>query len=371
MTAYHLSVLAQYVGVDWVEKAVPSCDVLSSSSPTLIRGVAPITVARPDQLTFFEHGSHMPLSVLENTQAGAVIVHPDHVSSCPVHALVSVAPKVVYAKLAQRFFVTLVRRKGVDATALIGARCQIADSAYIGPHCILGEGAIVGPGAMVHAGSVLGEDVVIGEGTCLWPKVTVYRGVRIGQRCVLHSGTVVGSDGFGWVKDMGRRPDVAAGLGEAVSETASVPQWIKVPQLGGVCIGDDVEIGANTAIDRGAMQDTVIASGVKIDNLVHIAHNVCVGERTLIAACAGIAGSAKIGADCMIAGGVGVSDHVTIPAGTVITGMSTVSQSIREPGHYSSFLPVQPHRAWVRTLVHIRKLSALFSRFKRLEEKTK
>lgn len=368
VVAYHLSVLAQYANVDWIKKEGQSAVALAPG--THIQGVAPLEDAQPDQLAFFEQGPHTPLTFLQQTQAGAVIVSPEHVSDCPTHALVSIAPKATYAKLAQRFFVTLPRRTGVDPTAVVGKHCHIADSAYVGPHCVLGDRVQLGPHVVIQAGSVLGEAVTVGEGTYLWPRVTVYQGVQMGMRCVLHSGAVVGADGFGWVKDT-PMPSVAAGLGSAVlrAQVGSVPRWIKVPQLGGVQMGDDVEVGANTTIDRGAMRDTVIGSGVKIDNLVHIAHNVCIGAGTLIAACVGIAGSTTIGSGCMIAGGVGISDHVSIPDGTVIMGMSTVSKSIKAAGQYSSFLPAQPHSKWSRAMVRIRQLDALFARFKRLEEK--
>ncbi|MDQ2695806.1 MAG: UDP-3-O-(3-hydroxymyristoyl)glucosamine N-acyltransferase, partial [Pseudomonadota bacterium] len=210
---------------------------------------------------------------------------------------------------------------------------------------------VLGPGVFVGPVCVVGEGAVLGEATRLMANVTVCHGVRLGRRVLVHPGAVIGSDGFGLANDAGR--------------------WIKIPQLGGVVIGDDVEIGANTTIDRGALDDTVIEEGVKLDNQIQVAHNVHIGAHTAVAGCVGIAGSARIGRHCTQAGGVGVAGHLEIADHVHVTGMSMVTESITAPGVYSSGLGVEPGRVWKKIRVHLRHLDDLARRVAALEKKVR
>jgi UDP-3-O-[3-hydroxymyristoyl] glucosamine N-acyltransferase len=214
---------------------------------------------------------------------------------------------------------------------------------------VIESGALIGRGAVISAGCYLGRNAVIGDETWLHAHVTIGADCVLGHRCIVHSGAVIGSDGFGYARDGAR--------------------WEKTPQLGRVQIGDDVEIGANTAIDRGALSDTVIERGVKLDNLIHIAHNVHIGEDTAIAACVGIAGSTRIGKRCTLAGQVGVVGHIEITDDVHITGATVVSHTIREPGTYSSGTPLESYSSWLKNAVRMRQLDDMARRLKKLEQK--
>jgi UDP-3-O-[3-hydroxymyristoyl] glucosamine N-acyltransferase len=214
-----------------------------------------------------------------------------------------------------------------------GAR--IAASAWVGPFCVVEAQASIGARAHVGAGCSILAGASIGDDTRLLPRVTLYPGVRVGARCLLHAGAVLGADGFGFAPDAGT--------------------WTKVPQVGGVRIGDDVEIGANTTIDRGAIGDTIVEDGVKLDNQIQVGHNVVIGEHTAIAACTGISGSTVLGKRCMIGGMVGFAGHLNIADDVAVTGCSLVSASIREPGSYSSGMPTVETRRWRRMVAHLRR----------------
>ena len=235
----------------------------------------------------------------------------------------------------------------VHPGAIVSAASRIAGDARIGPGCVVEEGAIIGAGAVIGAQCYLGKRARIGAGTRLHPRVTVLDDCSIGERGIVHSGTVIGADGFGFAREGGR--------------------WSKIPQLGAVVIGDDVEIGANCAIDRGALDDTVIGNGCKLDNLIQIAHNVRIGEHTVLAGCVGVAGSAVIGARCMLGGGVGIVGHLEICDDVVITAMAMVSRSIKVPGVYSGSFPMMPNANWERAAATLRQLPALRTRLRALE----
>ena len=220
-------------------------------------------------------------------------------------------------------------------------------SAAVGPHVSIGCGVVLGEDVVIHPGCVIGDDVSIGDGSHLYPNVTIYHGCRIGRRAILHSGAVIGADGFGFAPE-GR-------------------QWIKIPQVGGVTIGDDVEIGANTTVDRGALDDTVIGDGCKIDNLVQVAHNCNIGPHSVLAGCTGIAGSVTLGEHCIVGGAGMISGHVTLAPGTTISGGSLVMKSIARPGLYTSVFPLDTHDEWVRNAAHIRRLSRLAERVSNIE----
>ncbi|MBZ0071627.1 MAG: UDP-3-O-(3-hydroxymyristoyl)glucosamine N-acyltransferase [Gammaproteobacteria bacterium] len=312
-----------------------------------IAGVCTLQDGRPDCISFLANPRYR--RYLDDTRAGAVILAAADLAACPVPALVSSNPYATYARVATLLTAVETPPPGVHPTAVVGDDCHIDPTASIGPLCVIGARVAIGAGAVIGPGCVLERDVVIGANTRLVAGVVLCHGVSIGRDCLFHPGVVVGSDGFGIAKDAGR--------------------WIKVPQLGSVYIGDDVEIGANTTVDRGALEDTVIADGVKLDNQIQIAHNVQVGAHTAVAGCVGISGSARIGAHCMLAGGVGVVGHLEIADHTVVTGMSMVTKSITEPGVYSSGLAVLPGEQWNRIVARLRRLDDMARRLQALERK--
>jgi UDP-3-O-[3-hydroxymyristoyl] glucosamine N-acyltransferase len=275
---------------------------------------------------------------LASTQAVAVVVGPDDVQACPVAALIDPNPYLAYARIATLLYPTPPPVPGIHPSAVVAAGARIAASASVGPLCVIEDGAQVGERARVGAGCTLFADARVGDDTCLMSRVTLYAAVVVGRRCLLHSGAVVGADGFGFAPDSGT--------------------WFKVPQVGSVRIGDDVEIGANTTIDRGAIDDTIVEDGVKLDNQIQVGHNVVIGAHTAIAACTGISGSTTIGQRCMIGGMVGFAGHLTIADDVVVTGCSLVSASIRQAGSYSSGMPTVETRAWRRMVAHLRRFGA-------------
>jgi UDP-3-O-[3-hydroxymyristoyl] glucosamine N-acyltransferase len=222
---------------------------------------------------------------------------------------------------------------------MVDPSARVDPSAQVDAFAVIGPGATVGTGAHVGEHCVVGNNVTIGAGTRLHPRVTIYAECLVGERCVVHSGAVIGADGFGMARDAGR--------------------WVKIPQVGRVRVGDDVEIGANTTIDRGALDDTVIGEGVKLDNQIQVGHNCVIGSHTVIAGCTGISGSVTIGRDCLIGGGVGIVGHLSICDGVTISGFTFVTKSITKPGTYSSGMPILPHAEWLRMAVQVRRLDQI------------
>jgi UDP-3-O-[3-hydroxymyristoyl] glucosamine N-acyltransferase len=273
---------------------------------------------------------------MESTRATAVLVGPDDASGCPVAALIDPNPYLAYARIADLLHPQPLPAAGIHASAVVSPSARVAASASVGPLAVIedeaeiGERAFVGPGCIVQRGAQVGDD------SLLVARVNLYAGVRIGRRCILHAGAVIGADGFGFA--------------------ASAGTWVKVPQVGSVQIGDDVEVGANTTIDRGAIDDTVVEHGVKLDNQIQVGHNVTIGAHTAIAGCVGISGSTIIGQRCMIGGGVGIAGHLTIADDVVVTGCSLVSASIKHAGSYSSGMPAVETKAWRRMVAHLRRL---------------
>ncbi len=312
----------------------------------LISGMSTLDKASAGQLSFLSNAKYQ--KQLPNTQAEVVLVSESFVDLVPNSAIVVVNPYLAFAKLSQLFDWRGPLVSGIASTA------QVDPSAHIDPTAQIAQGAIIGAQVNVAAHTFIGPNVVIGEGvtvgesTRLEANVTLYPGISIGDRCIIHSGAVIGADGFGFAHD-----------GDG---------WVKVAQAGGVSIGDDVEVGANTTIDRGALSDTVIANGVKLDNQIQIAHNVEIGEATAIAGCTAIAGSTRIGSHCTIAGMSGVTGHLDIADRTHITAMTLVSKSIKESGAYSSGTGVEPHAQWKRNVVRFRQLDDLSQRVKNLEK---
>jgi UDP-3-O-[3-hydroxymyristoyl] glucosamine N-acyltransferase len=265
----------------------------------------------------------------------------------PGATLINANPYATYARMAALLYPQPAAAAGVHDSAVIDSSARISPSAEIGPYAVIGERAIIGDRVIVGAGSIVGPDCDLGPDTRLVARVTLARKVRMGSRCIVHPGAVIGADGFG---------------------NAMTPEgWVKVPQLGGVSIGNDVEIGSNSTIDCGALDDTVIADGVRIDNLCMIAHNVRIGAHTALAAMTGIAGSTEIGARCLFAGQSGAVGHISICDDVVVSGQGMVSKDINEPGVYASSFPVEPVRDWNRKVARLRRLESLFDRVTDLE----
>lgn len=313
----------------------------------MISGVCTLQEGRADAISFLANPQYR--KYLSGTQAGAVILTAGDAKDCSVPALLSNNPYVTYARVAALLYPLNDSVAGIHPSAVVATGSRIGHGASLGPLCVIEEGAQIGADVVIGPGCVVGRDVVIGAGTRLVANVTLCHGVQLGARCLIHPGAVIGSDGFGLANDQGH--------------------WLKVPQLGSVRIGDDVEIGANTSIDRGALEDTLIADGVKLDNQIQVAHNVQIGAHTAVAGCVGISGSAKIGAHCMLAGGVGVVGHLEIADGTVVTGMSMVTKSITKSGVYSSGLSAQPNDQWNKIAVRLRHLDDMARRLQALERR--
>jgi UDP-3-O-[3-hydroxymyristoyl] glucosamine N-acyltransferase len=307
-----------------------------------VEHVATLSNADATALAFLANPRYRPQ--LATTRAAAVILRPDAAADCPTHVLLADNPYATYARIAAVLHPSPAAPPGVHPTALVAMSARVDPSAHVGAFCSIGERAVVAERCVVGPHCVLEEDVKLAADVRLAVRVTVHRGVEIGARSVLQSGVVVGGDGFGYAPESGA--------------------WVKVPQLGAVRIGPDVEIGCNTTIDRGAIEDTVIEEGVKLDNLIQIGHNVRIGAHTAIAACTGVSGSTTIGKRCMIGGKVGFAGHISIADDVVVTGFSAVSRSIASAGVYSSTLPFEEAHTW-------RRLVARFKRSGRLEERVR
>jgi UDP-3-O-[3-hydroxymyristoyl] glucosamine N-acyltransferase len=299
-----------------------------------VRSVATLSRANTGALSFLANSRYR--KQLESTQATAVLLRAEDESHCPVAALIDPNPYLAYARIAALMHPQASLAPGIHPSAVVAGGARIAASASIGPLAVIedeaqiGERVLIGPACIVQKGACVGDD------SALLSRVNLYPGVTLGKRCILHAGAVVGADGFGFAPNAGT--------------------WVKVPQVGSVRIGDDVEIGANTTIDRGAIDDTVVENGVKLDNQIQVGHNVIIGAHTAIAACTGISGSTVIGQRCMIGGMVGFAGHLTIADDVVVTGCSLVSASIRNAGSYSSGMPTVETRMWRRMVAHLRRL---------------
>ncbi len=308
-----------------------------------VEGVGTLARAQAGELSFLANTKYR--SQLETSTAGVVVTRADDADAVRTTALVARDPYSAYARIAALFEPRPLRTPGVHPSAVIDPSADIAPDAHVGPHVSIGARSVVGRGAVIGAGCVIGEDCVVGEGSELVARVTLVTRVRLGARVLVHPGAVLGADGFGIAMDQGA--------------------WLKVPQLGGVVIGDDCEIGANTTIDRGAIEDTVLEEDVRLDNQIQIAHNVRVGAHTAMAGCVAVAGSTRIGRYCLIGGAAGIVGHIEICDRVVVTAMSLVTASIREPGEYSSGTPLMDNRTWRRNAARFRQLDALFRRLRR------
>jgi UDP-3-O-[3-hydroxymyristoyl] glucosamine N-acyltransferase len=314
-----------------------------------IRQIAPLDRATADEIGFVAQTKY--LAQLATTGAGAVILPPDARDACELPRILTPNPYLYFARVSALLNPPPHPPVGVHPTATVAPDAQVAVDASVGPGAVIGAGARVGARSVIGPNCVLGDGAAIGADCLLHGNVTVYHGCEIGDRAILHSGCVIGSDGFGFAPNDG--------------------QWEKIPQIGRVRIGDDVEIGACTTIDRGALEDTVIEDGVKLDNLIQVAHNVTIGAHSAIAACTGIAGSAKIGRHCTIGGAAMIFGHIEIADGTRISTNTLITKSLPRPGTYTSALPFSEHEVWQKNAVHMRNLDKLVQRVKELEKKLK
>lgn len=310
--------------------------VLHGDGECEISGVATLANAHREQLSFLANPKYR--SMLAQSQAAAIVIAAADLPTTG-RFLVSTNPYADFARIAQLFATKPNDAPGIHPSAVIAAGADVDLNAHIGALCVIESGARIESGAVIGPGCVIGPDCVVGVQSRLVARVTLVERVRIGQRVLIHPGAVIGAEGFGLAQDQG--------------------QWLKVPQLGGVRIGDDCEIGANTTIDRGALEDTVLEDDVRLDNQIQIAHNVLIGAHTAIAGCAAVAGSARIGRNCLIGGGAGIIGHIEIADRVVIGAMSLVTHSLRESGEYCSGTPIQTKREWRKNAARFRHLDAL------------
>lgn len=309
-----------------------------------ICGIGTLKSASESQLSFLSNSRYR--DELARTQAGVVLVRSEDSGQVPKSAIVVADPYLAYARLSQLFAPNYTESPN-STSANIDPTAEVASSARIGAGAVIEAGAVIGERVVIGSNAVVGRDAKIGHDTRVSANVSIGYGVTVGRRCILHSGAVVGADGFGFAP--------------------SREGWQKIAQLGSVVIGDDVEIGACTTIDRGALEDTEIGNGVKLDNQIQIAHNVVIGDHTAIAGGCAIAGSTRIGKRCTIAGMSGITGHLEIADGTHVTAMSLVSRSIKKAGAYSSGTAIEPHRQWKRNAVRFRQLDEMYKRILELE----
>ena len=320
---------------------------LQGDGDVRVTGVATLAGARPGELAFLANPRYR--SQLSGTRASVVVLRADEADGgFPGALLLANDPYVAFAKIGALFDARVAPAPGVHASAAIDDDATIDAGAHIGPFVSIGPRSVVHAGAVVGPGCAIGEDCIVGEGCELGANVTLVRRVRLGRRVLIHPGAVLGADGFGLAMDGGR--------------------WIKVPQLGGVVIGDDCEIGANTSIDRGALEDTVLEEDVRLDNQIQIGHNVHIGAHTAMAGCSAVAGSARIGRNCLIGGGAGILGHLELCDRVVVTAMTLVTHSIREPGEYSSGTPLMDNRNWRRSAARFKQLDALARRVQSIDK---
>jgi UDP-3-O-[3-hydroxymyristoyl] glucosamine N-acyltransferase len=312
---------------------------------TRVSRVADLAVAEADCLSFLGDPSYRKW--LAETRAGVVILSEEEAAACPTAALISPNPYLAFARAARLLYPLAPLQGGIHPSAVVDPSAQVDPSAWIGPLSVVEAGAWIGPRVFVGPGCILGEEVRIEADSRLVARVTLCRHTQVGKRALLHPGAVIGRSGFGFARD-----------GE---------RWVRIPQVGRAVLGDDVEVGANTTVDRGAIEDTVIGDGVKLDNQIQIGHNVRIGEHTAMAANTGISGSTRIGRNCTISGSVGMAGHLEIGDGVHFTGMAMVTRSFPEPGSYSSGIPAMPSAEWRRNVARFRHLDELARRLKQLE----
>ncbi|EEP90546.1 UDP-3-O-(3-hydroxymyristoyl)glucosamine N-acyltransferase [Yersinia kristensenii] len=313
----------------------------------VITGIASMHSAEPSQITFLSNSRYQ--EQLATCNAGAVVLTEADLPFCKSAALVVKNPYLTYARMAQIMDTTPQPAQDIAPSAVISPQATLGKNLSIGANAVIESGVVLGDNVVIGAGCFIGKNTHIGAGSRLWANVSVYHEVVIGQNCLIQSGTVIGADGFGYANDRGN--------------------WIKIPQLGSVHIGDRVEIGACTTIDRGALDNTIIGNGVIIDNQCQIAHNVVIGDNTAVAGGVIMAGSLKVGRYCMIGGASVINGHMEICDKVTITGMGMVMRPITEPGLYSSGIPLQPNKVWRKTAALVMNIDGINKRLKAIERK--
>ncbi|WP_375321083.1 UDP-3-O-(3-hydroxymyristoyl)glucosamine N-acyltransferase [Aliivibrio logei] len=313
----------------------------------VVHSIASMSKAGEGDITFLSNAKYR--KQLASCQASAVIVKEADIEFCQSNALIMRDPYLGFALAAQALDTTPAPAKDIAPSAYIADDAVIGEGVAIGHNAVIESKAVIADGAIIGAGCFVGQEVKIGKNTKLWANVSIYHRVEIGESCLIQSGTVIGSDGFGYANDRGT--------------------WVKIPQLGSVIIGDNVEIGANTAIDRGAIDNTVIESNVIIDNQIQIAHNVQIGSGSAMAGGTIVAGSTSIGKHCIIGGGSVINGHIEITDGVTITGMGMVMRGISEKGMYSSGIPLQTNKEWRKTATRVHKIDEMNKRLKAVEKK--
>lgn len=310
----------------------------------MIVQVASLERAGPDEISFLSHPKYR--AKLEDTRAGAVILSRQAAAACPGACIVSDAPYAYFARVSRWLNPDRRLPAGIHPAATVA--CLLPASVSVGAGAVVGEGCVIGERVSIGPGCVIGDGASIGPDSVLHANVSVYPGCVVGCRAIVHSGAVIGADGFGFAPD-------ADG------------SWLKIPQIGGVAIGDDVEIGANTTIDRGALDDTVIEEGVKLDNQIQVGHNVRIGAHSALAGCVGIAGSARIGRRCTVGGGSVILGHITIADGVNISAGTLVAKSITRAGNYTGTVPFLEHADWLKNFARLRHLDAMADKIRALE----
>ena len=317
---------------------------LEGDGSVIVSQVATLASAGAGQIAFLVNPKYR--QQLQTTGATAVIVPPQFAEDTQLPRIVHANAYAYYARVVTLLNPLPQRAPGIHPSAVVYA--TLPASVSVGENVVIGEGARFGENVIVYPGCVIGDGVSIGDDSLLYPNVVVYRDCIIGKRAVIQAGAVIGGDGFGFAKE-----------GE---------RWIKIPQIGRVVIGDDVEIGANTSIDRGALDDTIIGDGVKIDNQIQIAHNVMIGDHSALAGCVGIAGSTKIGRRCTVGGAGMIIGHLDLADDVHISAGSMVTKSLRKPGQYTSIYPLEAHDAWLHNAAQIKRLAKLAERVAELEK---
>jgi UDP-3-O-[3-hydroxymyristoyl] glucosamine N-acyltransferase len=318
-----------------------------------VTGIAPLADATGSDISFLSN-SKLRAQAAHSGAAALIVAPADDAGVAETYRgarIVTPNPYVYFARAAQYFAAldAVAAVPGIDPSASVAAGARVDPSAHIGPQVTILAGAVIGAGVVIEAGCFIGRDAVIGEDTHLFANATFHARCQIGKRGIIHSGAVIGTDGFGFANEGG--------------------VYIKIPQTGRVMIGDDVDIGANTCIDRGALADTVIEDGVKLDNLIQVAHNVRIGRNTAVAACTGIAGSAVIGANCMIGGAARIQGHISIADGTFVSTGTFISRTIHKPGMYTGVFPMDDNASWEKNAAALKQLYQLRERIKALEKK--
>lgn len=320
---------------------------LLGTSSIQITQVASLHKAKQGQISFFTQGKYR--EELRQTSASAVILGDKERDATDLPRIISSNPYTYFAKVSRLLNPIPEPVPGIHPSAVIDPSAKISATANIGPLVCIGKNVQIGENTVIHSGCYLGDDVFVGNNGLFYPRVTVYQDCEIGNRAIIHSGAVIGSDGFGLAMEDGL--------------------WLKIPQIGRVLIGDDVEVGANTTIDRGAMDDTVIENGVKLDNQIQVAHNVHIGAHTAMAGCSAIAGSAIIGHHCTIGGAASILGHLEIADYSNVSAATLITKSIPQSGTYTSGMPFSEHRTWLRNAAHLRHLDQMAKTIHELEEK--